>query len=172
MRQITDAACPLGEKDSTLEVRSSLVHKLAGSEMSRVTRNGFDRLRASCAMASHKSFLESPNPLKTAAGSIEHLRINDRELASYHPLTALGFRAGGGNIQQAGSLDLSYLCTRDVARKFVVWIRCCVTFEDMGKTVRCEATHNAEAACAAVRVSSWSTWVLSDAQINLFVSRP
>ena len=35
----------------TLEVRSSLVHKLASSEMSRVTRNGFDRLRASCAMA-------------------------------------------------------------------------------------------------------------------------
>ena len=66
-------------------------------------------------MASHKSFLESPNPLKTAAGSIEHLRINDRELASYHPLTALGVRAGGANIQQAGSLDLSYLCTRDVA---------------------------------------------------------
>ena len=55
-------------------------------------------------------------------------------------------------------------------RKFVVWIRPSVTFEDMGKTARCEATHNAEATSEAVRVSSWSNWVPSDAQMNLFVT--
>ena len=37
--------------------------------------------------------------------------------------------------------------------------------------MRCEATHNAEAASEAVRVSSWSNRVLSDGQMNLFLSR-
>ena len=38
--------------------------------------------------------------------------------------------------------------------------------------MRCEATHRAEAASEAFRVSAWSNWVPSDAQMNLFVSRP
>ena len=36
--------------------------------------------------------------------------------------------------------------------------------EGLGKTVWCEATHDAESAGEAVCVSAWSDWVRSDAQ--------